>query len=111
MSDTTPTPRTDANRFQATTEKPESGVYELDVVYAEDYATLERELAARDARIVTLDEQRANQLQALGLSEDETTDIATEIRRIRDEGRANFHELTKMHHTDATQPPTERPNL
>jgi dsDNA-specific endonuclease/ATPase MutS2 len=40
------TPRTDANCFSATTEKPSTGDYELEVVYADFARGLEQELQA-----------------------------------------------------------------
>lgn len=48
MSDT---PRTDAAAFSATTEKPSSGDFELEVVYSKFARELERELIAAAARL------------------------------------------------------------
>ncbi len=48
------------------------------------------------AKLGQAQDLREDQLQALGLALDDHTVIADEIRRIRDEGRDYFHELTKL---------------
>lgn len=50
-----PTPLTDAACFSATTEKPVSGNYELEVCYASFPRALERALAAAKARVAELE--------------------------------------------------------
>lgn len=57
---------------------------------------LTSDLTTARARITELDDLRQQQLQALGFAEDDTTVIADEIRRIRDEGREHFHSVTKL---------------
>lgn len=90
-----PTPRTDSKQT-FTIHNPDKYFGVIFTVDVEHARTLERESAALRERVNALKEQRADQLQALGLAEDETTDIAAEIRHIRDEGRAHFHDATKL---------------
>lgn len=46
--------------------------------------------------LAALESQREDQMQALGLANDDHTDIAAVIRRLRDEGRGYFHEITRL---------------
>lgn len=87
--DDVPTPETDEAVHKFNAKHCHGGDYDLPAnhyVSADFARSLERRLV----------EAREDQMQALGLCNDDHTVIANEIRRIRDEGRGYFHELTAL---------------